>query len=138
AGGVGADGRGGGKDVVMGITVYCTTDEQQAAAEALAQGVRAELADLGSTVDVLRLADAGVGGQDLPLTVMQVMALKGADTFPLTLVGDNAARSGDLPTAADLRYWAAEGLTESLPLVTDAANPVEVGGASRGPHSRGL
>jgi catechol 2,3-dioxygenase-like lactoylglutathione lyase family enzyme len=115
----------------MGITVYCTADEQQAAAEALAQGVRADLADLGSTVDVVRLTDAGVGGQDLPLTVMQVMALKGADTFPLTLVGDNAARSGELPAAADLRYWAAEGLTESLPLVTDAVSAVEFDGASR-------
>jgi hypothetical protein len=109
----------------MGITVYCTTDEQQAAAAALAQEIRAELAELGSTVDVVRLTAAGVDDQDLPLTVMQVMALKGADTFPLTLVGDNAARSGALPEATDLRRWAAEGLTESLPLVTDATSAVE-------------
>src|SRR5262249_14401641 len=92
---------------------------------------RAELANLNSTVDVVRLTDAGMGGQDLPLTVVQVMALKGGDTFPLTLVGDNAARSGDLPDATDLRRWAADGLTESLALVTDAGGAVEFDGASR-------
>lgn len=106
----------------MSITVYCATEKQQAAATALAEHARGELAALGATLDVVLVADAGVGGLDLPLTMVQVMALKGADAFPLTLVGDHAARSGGLPDAMDLRRWATDGLTESAALATDTVS----------------
>jgi arsenite methyltransferase len=109
----------------MSIVLYCATDEQQHAADALAAQLGAELAATGTPLTVTRVADAGIGEQDLPLTVVQVMALKGADTFPLTLVGDNAAHSGSLPEVAELRRWAAEGLAESVALVTDATAFIE-------------
>jgi hypothetical protein len=82
-------------------------------------------------VRIVRVADAGAGAQELPLTVIQVMALKGADTFPLTLVQGNAGRSGSLPEPAELTRWAREGLAESVALVTEAVSAVEFEGASR-------
>lgn len=115
----------------MDITVYCATEEQRAAATALAGEVSGDLAELAATIGVVVIADAGIGGQELSLTVMQVMALKGAETFPLTLVGDHAARSGALPDAADLLRWAREGLTESVALVTDTLSAVDFEGQSR-------
>jgi hypothetical protein len=109
----------------MDITVYCTGDADVAAARALAGQVE------DAEVSVVRLSDAGAGAQDLPLTVIQVMALKGADTFPLTLVQGNAARSGSLPEPAELTAWARDGLAESVALVTEAVSAVEFDGASR-------
>jgi len=115
----------------MDISIYCANAEQRSAAGALTAKIAGELAELGATVSIVEVADAGASGQDLPLTVIQVMALKGADTFPLTLVGDNAARSGALPDAADLPHWAREGLTESVALVTDTVSAVDFEGQSR-------
>jgi catechol 2,3-dioxygenase-like lactoylglutathione lyase family enzyme len=115
----------------MSVVVYCATDEQHRAASLLAARVGPELGTAGLPLTVIRLADGGIGGQDLPLTVVQVMALKGADTFPLTLVGDHAAHSGSLPDPSDLRRWAAKGLTESVVLVTEAVSAVRFDGDSR-------
>jgi len=47
------------------------------------------------------------------------------------LVGDNAARSGSLPDAADVLHWAREGLAESVALVTDTGSAVDFEGQSR-------
>jgi catechol 2,3-dioxygenase-like lactoylglutathione lyase family enzyme len=115
----------------MDISVYCVNDEQRAATGALAASLAGELAELGVTITIMDVTDAGISEQNLPLTVVQVMALKGADTFPLTLVGDNAARSGALPDAADLLRWAREGLSESVALVTDTVSAVDFEGQSR-------
>lgn len=115
----------------MSITVYCATEDQHRAAVALAGQVRQDLTDIGATFDVVKVADGGADGQDLPLTVLQVMALKGADTFPLTLVGDNPASSGNLPDLPDLRHWALEGLAAPVALVTEAVSAVQFEGESR-------
>ena len=114
----------------MSITVYCATDDQHRAAGQLAALARPRLADLGATLDVVRVAEGGAS-QDLPRTVLQVMALKGADTFPLTLVGEHPARSGALPDLSDLRRWATDGLAAPAALVTEAVSAVQFDGASR-------
>lgn len=112
----------------MDIRIYCMPDEAPAA-HALTDQLHEELSVADVSVELV--ADAGFGGQRLPMTVVQVMALKGAQTFPLTLVGEHAARSGSLPDVSQLRQWAAEGLTESLPLVTEAATAVDFEGDTR-------
>lgn len=105
----------------MDIRIYCTPDGAPEA-RALADRLRGELSRTGADLQVEPIADAGIGVQNLPMTVVRVMAVKGAETFPLTLVGGHAARSGSLPDPAELRTWAADGLSESLPLVTEAVS----------------
>jgi catechol 2,3-dioxygenase-like lactoylglutathione lyase family enzyme len=112
------------------ITLYCATDEQAAAATALAGQARAEFVDVDGSIEIVRVADGGVG-QALPLTVLQVMALKGADTFPLTLVGEHPGRSGDLPELGELYRWSVEGLDAPVALVTEAVSAVHFEGESR-------
>lgn len=106
----------------MDIRIYTATDADEQAARLLA-------ADAG--VDVVRVHDSGLGGQPLPLTVVQVMALKGAGTFPLTLAGDHPVRSGELPGITDILGWRDSGVNEPVALVTDAVSAVDFPGDSR-------
>lgn len=111
----------------MDIAIYCSTIEQKAATDDLV----ARTASLSIKVDAVAVTDTAAGGQELPLTLLQVMALKGADTFPLTLVNNHAAVSGRLPDVADLQKWATEGLHESVALITDTVSAIDFEGRSR-------
>ncbi|NUT46960.1 MAG: hypothetical protein HOV94_06490 [Saccharothrix sp.] len=111
----------------MEIRLYVTND----ADETEARRTTDLAASGGVGFEVVRVHDAGMGDQQLPMSVLQVMALKGADTFPLTLVDGNPAKSGELPAVADLKGWVASGVSEPVALVTDAVSAVEFEGASR-------
>ncbi|MBW4718726.1 ArsI/CadI family heavy metal resistance metalloenzyme [Saccharothrix obliqua] len=111
----------------MEIRLYVTNDSDQQTARQTVDQVSSE----GVSLDVVRVHDAGMGDQRLPMSVLQVMALKGADAFPLAVVDGNPAKSGDLPNPADLKGWIASGVSEPVALVTDAVNAVEFAGASR-------
>lgn len=114
----------------MHIRIYTRTDSDEQAARLLAEQVAA-CAESAPTVEVVRVHDSGLGEQSLPLTVVQVMALKGADTFPLTLVGEHPVKSGELPDIVDIRNWRQSGVDEPAVLVTDAVSAVDFPGNSR-------
>ncbi|CAM2971363.1 ArsI/CadI family heavy metal resistance metalloenzyme [Actinomyces slackii] len=68
---------------------------------------------------------------DLPTAVIRAMSLRGADTFPLTLVNGHVVKSGVAPTREEIDSWKALGVTESIALVTEARSAVEFNGAAR-------
>lgn len=118
----------------MDIRIYTSTDSDEQAARLLAeQAIACPGPDTESAprLDVVRVHDSGLNQQSLPLTVVQVMALKGADTFPLTLVGDHPVKSGELPDIIDIRQWQQTGVDEPVALVTDAVSAVDFPGTSR-------
>jgi predicted enzyme related to lactoylglutathione lyase len=114
------------------IQIYVTGEaDEQTATRVAEQGADHSGTDQPPTVHVVRIHDAGLGRQALPMSVLQVMALKGADTFPLTLVDGNAAKSGELPDILDIRAWVKDGVAAPVALVTDAVSAVEFDGDAR-------
>ena len=69
--------------------------------------------------------------RDLPLAVVQAMALRGSDVFPLVLVDGHIVKSGELPTFDELSEWQESEITESVPIVTEAVSAVDFPGDSR-------
>ncbi|MBF0696066.1 ArsI/CadI family heavy metal resistance metalloenzyme [Actinomyces bowdenii] len=68
---------------------------------------------------------------DLPAAVIRAMSLRGADTFPLTVVDGHVVKSGAAPTREEIDSWKAQGVTESVALVTEAKSAVDFNGAAR-------
>ncbi len=116
----------------MDIRIYTTTDTDERTTRELADqtAARADTPD-PPAVEVVRVHAAGQGEQQLPMVVLQVMALKGADTFPLTVVGGNPAKSGELPDIVDIHGWLATGVNAPVALVTDAESAVDFPGTCR-------
>lgn len=115
----------------MNITIYATSSSDERAARALVDEMAGPASTSAATVTVHRVRDAGLTDQELPMTLLQVMALKGAETFPLTLVDGNPVKSGQLPELVDIRGWVTNGVTQPSVLVSDATSVVEFPGASR-------
>jgi catechol 2,3-dioxygenase-like lactoylglutathione lyase family enzyme len=115
----------------MIVTIYATSNADESAARALVDEVLSSSLPAPVTAAVHRVRDAGLADQELPVALLQVMALKGAETFPVTLVNGNPVKSGTLPSLGEIREWAEVGVTEPFVLVSEATSAVEFPGASR-------
>ncbi|MFI0355831.1 ArsI/CadI family heavy metal resistance metalloenzyme [Actinomadura sp. 9N407] len=114
----------------MDLTIYLADPAHEPAARDLisACAERAARDRLVLTGEVVCLArgDRPTAAQvRLPADVLQVLALKGPDTFPLTLADGRPVKSGALPGPPEVAAWLADGVTEPAALVTEADSAVD-------------
>jgi catechol 2,3-dioxygenase-like lactoylglutathione lyase family enzyme len=111
----------------MTLTIYVADPEHEQPARGVIRGYQqAAPAGDGAPPGEVVTVDRSAGTQvELPGTVLQVMVLRGADTFPLTLVNGQPVKSGALPEPQELATWVAEGVEGPAVLVTDADSAVD-------------
>lgn len=111
----------------MELTIYLTAVAQQRAALDLISTCSREAArrKFPLSGEVVSMSAADGGQVELPSAVLQVMALKGAETFPLTLADGHPVKSGSLPDPQQVADWLADGVSAPAVLISEADSAVE-------------
>lgn len=108
----------------MNLTIYLTTPEQEPAARELISACQRAAPGRALSCEVVSLAAARRRQVRLPAAVLQVLALRGADTFPLTMADGQPVKSGTMPDPGEVAGWLREGVTGPAALVTEADSAV--------------
>lgn len=111
----------------MTLTIYVADPEHEQPARGVVRVYQETAPDTPGTVrgEVVTLGRPTDAQVELPATVLQVMVLKGAETFPLTLVDGQPVKSGALPEPQEVTTWLAEGVRGPAVLVTEADSAVD-------------
>lgn len=111
----------------MDLTIYLATPElEQVARDLISTCLREAERDRRTlTAEVVSMRPDAGDRLRLPTAVLQVLALKGADTFPLTLADGQPVKSGALPEPGEVTGWLGNGVSGPAALVTEADSAVD-------------